>query len=180
MSNLASKFSPKAIVKYISLVVGSLAVIGGTAIALNWTFLRRVILIMQLSGSINPKDNRKPFVVYSLLLKIGVKLANKQVVASAWLDKMIQPSSVESSYGYHIWLQAKTKAKPGGIDPRASQPFLAKDTIYLDGASLQRVYIIPAHYLVVVRIGEQAEKWDDSVIPNTLVKSLSNLNADTR
>jgi CubicO group peptidase (beta-lactamase class C family) len=105
---------------------------------------------------------------------------NKQVVASAWLDKMIQPSSVESSYGYHIWLQAKTKAKPGGIDPRASQPFLAKDTIYLDGASLQRVYIIPAHYLVVVRIGEQAEKWDDSVIPNTLVKSLSNLNADTR
>jgi CubicO group peptidase (beta-lactamase class C family) len=97
---------------------------------------------------------------------------NKQVVASAWLDKMIQPSSVESSYGYHIWLQAKTKAKPGGIDLRASQTFLAKDTIYLDGASLQRVYIIPAHNLVVVRIGEQAEKWDDSVIPNTLVKSL--------
>jgi CubicO group peptidase (beta-lactamase class C family) len=102
------------------------------------------------------------------------KVNNKQVVASAWLDKMIQPSSVESNYGYHVWLKAKTKAKPGGIDRRASQPFLAKDTIYLDGASLQRVYIIPAHDLVVVRIGEQAEKWDDSFIPNTLVDSLSN------
>ncbi|NJO97653.1 MAG: serine hydrolase [Pleurocapsa sp. CRU_1_2] len=36
---------------------------------------------------------------------------NKQIVASAWLDKMTQPSSVESSYGYQIWLKAKTKAK---------------------------------------------------------------------
>jgi hypothetical protein len=89
---------------------------------------------------------------------------------------MIKPSSVESSYGYHIWLKAKTKAKPGGIDLRASQPFLAKETIYLDGAFLQRVYIIPTHDLIVVRIGEQAKKWDDSVIPNTLVNSLSNLN----
>jgi CubicO group peptidase (beta-lactamase class C family) len=102
------------------------------------------------------------------------KFNNKQVVASEWLDKMIQPSSVESSYGYHIWLKAKTKAKPGGIERRASQPFLAKDTIYLDGRSLQRVYIIPAHDLVVVRIGEQPDEWDDSFISNTLVDSLLN------
>jgi hypothetical protein len=87
---------------------------------------------------------------------------------------MIQPSSVESSYGYHIWLKAKTKNKPGGIDRKASQSFLAKDTIYLDGKSLQRVYIIPSQNLVIVRVGEQAEKWDDSVIPNTLVSSLAN------
>jgi CubicO group peptidase (beta-lactamase class C family) len=102
------------------------------------------------------------------------KVNNKQVVASAWLDKMIQPSSVESSYGYHIWLKAKTKNKPGGIKRRASQPFLAKDTIYLEGQYHQKVYIIPAHDLVIVRIGEQPGKWDDSFIPNTLVSSLSN------
>jgi hypothetical protein len=85
---------------------------------------------------------------------------------------MIQPSSLNSNYGYHIWLKAKTKNKPG-ISRKASQSFLAKDTIYLDGKSIQRVYIIPSHELVIVRIGEQAEKWDDSLIPNTLVSSLS-------
>lgn len=104
---------------------------------------------------------------------------NKQVVASAWLNKMIQPSFIESSYGYHIWLKAKTEEKPG-IERKASQSFLAKDTIYLDGRSLQRVYIIPAHELVIVRIGEQAQKWDDSVIPNTLVSSLSNRRASNK
>jgi CubicO group peptidase (beta-lactamase class C family) len=100
------------------------------------------------------------------------KANNKQVVTSAWLDKMIQPSSVEDSYGYHIWLKAKTQEKPG-IERKASQPFVAEDIIYLDGISFQRVYIIPAHDLVIVRIGEQAKKWDDSLIPNTLVSSLS-------
>ena len=106
------------------------------------------------------------------------RVNNKQVVASAWLDKMIQPS-FEPSYGYHIWLKAKTKAKPG-ITRRASQPFLAEDTIYLDGKSLQRVYIIPSQELVVVRIGEQAEGWDDSVIPNTLVSSLLDRHASRK
>lgn len=106
------------------------------------------------------------------------KVNNKQVVAAAWLDKMIQPSSTESSYGYHIWLEAKTKDKPK-ISRRASQPFVA-NTIYLDGKSLQRVYIIPSQELVVVRIGEQSEEWDDSVIPNTLVSALSNKQASTQ
>ncbi len=104
---------------------------------------------------------------------------NKQVVASTWLDKMIQPSSVESSYGYHIWLEAKIKEKLQ-ISRKASQPFVAQDTIYLDGKSLQRVYIIPSLELVVVRIGEQDEDWDDSMIPNTLVNGLSNRHVSTQ
>lgn len=101
------------------------------------------------------------------------KVNQKQIVSSAWLKKMIQPSPIESSYGYHIWLEAKTENKPG-ITRKASQSFVAKDTIYLDGKSLQRVYIIPSHDLVVVRIGEKSEEWDDSIIPNTLVNGLQN------
>ncbi|MDJ0649206.1 MAG: serine hydrolase [Xenococcaceae cyanobacterium MO_188.B19] len=97
---------------------------------------------------------------------------NKQIVRSAWLDKMIQPSPLEAKYGYHIWLQARTQQKPGVYDKTASKPFLAQDTIYLDGASRQRVYIIPSLELVIVRVGEKPDQWDDSVIPNTLVNSL--------
>lgn len=106
-----------------------------------------------------------------LLLDQG-KVNNKQIVGSAWLDKMIQPSPLEAKYGYHIWLQARTQEKPGVYDKTASKPFLAKDTIYLDGASRQRVYIVPSLKLVIVRVGEKPEQWDDSVIPNTLVNSL--------
>ncbi len=106
-----------------------------------------------------------------LLLDQG-KVNNKQIVGSAWLDKMIQPSPLEAKYGYHIWLQARTQQKPGVYDKTASKPFLAQDTIYLDGASRQRVYIIPSLTLFIVRVGEKPEQWDDSVIPNTLVNSL--------
>ena len=116
-----------------------------------------------------PRDWGK---IGQLILNEG-KVNHKQVVPSQWLNKMIQPSPAEDSYGYHIWLKAKTKNKPG-IDRTASEAFLAKNTVYLDGASRQRVYIIPDRDLVIVRIGEKAEKWDDSVIPNTLVDSLSN------
>ena len=109
------------------------------------------------------------------LLSNSGKVNNRQVVSSSWIDKMTQPNSVESSYGYHIWLKAKTKEKPG-ISRRASQPFMA-DTIYLDGKSLQRVYVVPAYDLVIVRIGEQAQDWDDSVMVNTLINDLANKKA---
>jgi len=128
----------------------------------------------------NPKTFCCLFATGQDWVKIGQLFVNqgivnhKQIVPSAWLDKMIQPSPLESNYGYHIWLEAKTENKPGGINRISSQPFAAIDTVYLDGASFQRVYVIPSHDLVIVRIGEKPEKWDDSIIPNTLVNSLQN------
>ena len=132
----------------------------------------------------HPQGNPKPFCclfatprdwakVGQLFLDQG-KVDEKQIIAPAWLDKMIQPSSLESKYGYHIWLKARTKGKTGVYDRTASQPFLAPDTIYLDGKSRQRVYIIPSHELVIIRIGEEPKQWNDAVIPNTLVGSLLN------
>ena len=114
-----------------------------------------------------PKDWAK---VGQLFLDRG-RINGKQIVSAVWLDKMQQPSSVNSNYGYHVWLEARTDNKPGS-DRSASQPFIAEDTFYLDGASQQRVYVIPSQELVIVRVGEKPKQWDDSIIPNTLVKSL--------
>lgn len=114
-----------------------------------------------------PKDWAK---IGQLFLDRG-RINGKQIVSAAWLDKMQQPSSVNSNYGYHVWLEARTDNKPGS-DRSASQPFIAEDTFYLDGASQQRVYVIPSQELVIVRVGEKPKQWDDSIIPNTLVKSL--------
>ena len=84
---------------------------------------------------------------------------------------MIQPSTLSDNYGYHIWLKARTDSKPGVYTRDANKPFVARDTIYLDGASNQRVYVIPSQALVIVRVGEKSQQWDDAVIPNALVKS---------
>ena len=127
-----------------------------------------------------PQGNPKPFCclfatpkdwarVGQLFLDRG-KVNGQQVVPYAWLEKMILPSPLSSNYGYHIWLKARTEEKPGVYERASSKAFLAQDTFYLNGASKQRVYIIPSHELVIVRIGEHPPQWDDSVIPNTLVE----------
>ena len=100
------------------------------------------------------------------------RVEGKQVVSSEWIAKMLTPSALEPTYGYHIWLKARTKNRPS-IHKTASEPFLAQDTFYLDGSSRQRVFIMPSKELVIVRVGERPNNWDDSFIPNALVLSLS-------
>ena len=103
------------------------------------------------------------------------RVNNKQVVAANWLDKMSRASLLEPKYGYYIWLKARTDSKNEAYDVTSSRPFLTTDTFYLDGASRQRVYVIPSLELVIVRVGESSQTWDDSVIPNTLIGDLQNI-----
>ena len=115
-----------------------------------------------------PRDWAK---VGQLFLDRG-RVNGKQLVDHQWLDKMLQPSPLESKYGYHIWLKARIP-EPDAFDITASKPFLDQNTFYLDGASRQRVYIVPSQDLVIVRVGEEPEKaWDDSVLTNTLIADL--------
>jgi hypothetical protein len=56
---------------------------------------------------------------------------------------------------------------------KASAPFAAADTMYLDGYGGQRVYIVPSQKLVIVRIGiAQRTDWDDSALPNIVLAGL--------
>lgn len=108
--------------------------------------------------------------VGQLLLNNG-QIGGTQVVPSAWLAQMLTPSPLEATFGAHIWVKARTPSHPN-VDQSATGPFLAADTFYLDGRDLQRVYVLPSHELVIVRMGEAPGNWDDSVIPNSLVKAL--------
>lgn len=128
-----------------------------------------------------PQGNAKPFCclfarsqdwlrVGQLLLNAG-KVEQQQIVPDEWIKKMVTPSEVQPVYGYHIWLTARTQ-KGQGYTKQASEPFLAKDMFYLDGFARQRVYVMPSQALVVVRVGEYPQAWDDAVIPNTLIRDL--------
>lgn len=106
-----------------------------------------------------------------MLLHQG-RAGQTQVASPDWLQQMLQPSPTEPTFGAHVWIKARTPDYPN-VDEAASAPFLAADTFYLDGRDLQRVYVIPSWDLVVVRMGEAPGNWDDAVIPNTLVRALS-------
>ena len=86
---------------------------------------------------------------------------------AAWVEAMTTPSPFEPDYGYHIWL-----GNQGCRVEDHEEPFAA-GLCYLDGRHKQRVYVVPAHDLVIVRVGENARGWDDAVLPNVLIRGLS-------
>jgi CubicO group peptidase (beta-lactamase class C family) len=108
--------------------------------------------------------------VGQMLLHQG-KVGHRQVVPADWLRQMLIPSPIEPTFGLHLWVKARTADYPQ-VNLAASAPFVAPDTFYLDGRHHQRVYVIPSHELVIVRIGEEPPAWDDAVIPNALVEGL--------
>ncbi|MEL6438957.1 MAG: serine hydrolase [Cyanobacteria bacterium J06621_8] len=103
----------------------------------------------------------------------GGQVDGQQVVPAEWIAKMVQPSPLNDDYGYHIWLKPQiNNYKPRASDLPGKGAFINQSTFFLDGASRQRVYIIPEQELVIVRVGEEPPQWDDAFMPNTLVKSL--------
>ena len=128
-----------------------------------------------------PSGNAKPFCCFfatprdwarvgQMLLRQG-KVGETQIVPTEWIQKMLKPSPLEPTFGLHIWIKARTDDYPQ-VNRGSTAPFIADDTFYLDGRHHQRVYVIPSHDLVIVRIGEEPPAWDDSVIPNALVEGL--------
>ncbi len=108
--------------------------------------------------------------VGQMLLQDG-RFNNRQVMPSEWIATMLEPSPIEATFGKHIWVKARTPDYPN-VDQAATVPYLAEDTFSLDGRDLQRVYVVPSQDLVIVRMGEHPDTWDDAVIPNTLVDAL--------
>ena len=104
-----------------------------------------------------------------LLIQLRGRAGGKQVVPAEYLATMRTPSPLEPDYGLHVWLGNE------GIrteEDDHDEPFEADDLVYLDGKHRQRVYVIPSRELVIVRVGERAEDWDDSFLPNLLGRAL--------
>lgn len=93
---------------------------------------------------------------------------NQQVINVEWLEKMLVQSSIEKDYGYHIWLMYEDGGRRAA---HRTEPFAAK-TYSIDGMHKQHVFIVPSLDLVVVRLGEKPEEWDESFMVNTISRSL--------
>ncbi|MBM3515892.1 MAG: serine hydrolase [Alphaproteobacteria bacterium] len=113
-----------------------------------------------------------------IMLKNGGEIDGQRVLPPGWLEQMITPSALNPRYGLQIWLSKPHVEQrfyndfKTGVPVIEKEAFLAEDTFYFDGFGGQRVYVTPSENLVIVRTGPARFDWDDSAIPNMVVRAL--------
>jgi CubicO group peptidase (beta-lactamase class C family) len=114
--------------------------------------------------------------VGELFINNGRNHAGEQIVPAQWLADMATPSPAYHGYGYQLWIgdQNIGGERPPGVPliPWQSEPF-AQPVLLLHGHGGQRVYILPAQRLVIVRAARDwPSAWDDAVLPNLLARGV--------
>lgn len=108
----------------------------------------------------------------------GGRVGDDQLVPTEWIADTVMPAPKNPNFGYQVWLGSppSTERRYNDYTVKAfhSEPFAAKDIIYIDGFGGQRVYVIPSLQLVIVRTGKSTTSWDDAVIPNAIIRAVSN------
>ena len=104
--------------------------------------------------------------------------AGAQVIPEGWVDEMTTPSAANENYGMQLWLgtshEQLRKYDPGieFMGNLHSEPFVADDVFFLDGAGDQRLYMIPSRELVILRTGKDGPEWDDAFLPNLFTRTV--------
>ena len=92
----------------------------------------------------------------------------RQSSRAATLREMLKPSPSEPIYGLGIWL-----AKDDHQRREGEPPFVAKVSSISTAASSSASYVIPSHDIVIVRLGENARGWEESALPNAVLKGVA-------
>jgi CubicO group peptidase (beta-lactamase class C family) len=105
------------------------------------------------------------------------KLGNTQVVPAEWIKLIQTPGAIQPNYGYLTWLGTEWSEhryynRKTTTNVLHSEAFVAPDIIFFDGMGGERVYIIPSAEMVIVRTGAISMSWDDSILPNLLVRGI--------
>ncbi len=115
-----------------------------------------------------------------LMLNDG-RLGDKQILPPGWAAEMVQAANTTDVYGYQIWLKPDQGMNPYGDAPDstrvwwASEPFASDDLFQFLGHGFQHVWVVPSLDLVVVRANRvwPKEPWDQTRIPNLLIRGLA-------
>jgi CubicO group peptidase (beta-lactamase class C family) len=125
----------------------------------------------------------RDWVKVGLLLLNQGRVGGEQVVPADWIAQMTTPSPLNPNYGFQVWLgTVHEKERSYGQRVRATvptaEPFAVPGIVYFDGAGGQRVYVIPSAEMVIVRTGGPNDRdWDDSYLPNTLLRAVREVTA---
>lgn len=118
-------------------------------------------------------------------MRIGIMLANggsfegKQVLPAEYVAAMSAPGKANPGYGFQIW-RGRPFVKNRIYSPErpdkasvSAEPIAAEDAIFLDGWGKRRLWIVPSQKLVVLRDGVDLDDWDDTKIPNLILRGLA-------
>lgn len=107
----------------------------------------------------------------------GVGGVDASMVPPPWLDEMQRPLLHSRHDGWRVRLGWPHDPK-GGVTART--PFSEGDTIFLAGEDGSRLYVSQARELVILRLGTPVPAWDESALPNLVVRSLTTPPAELR
>jgi CubicO group peptidase (beta-lactamase class C family) len=108
--------------------------------------------------------------VAQLLVNDG-KYEGEQVLPPGWVGAMVTPSKANPRFGYQVWRGAPFQPGEG-----ASEPYVPDDTFVLKGPGNTRLWLIPSMNLRILLVGrgdKTGKDWDDSRIPNLIVRGAS-------
>jgi CubicO group peptidase (beta-lactamase class C family) len=110
-------------------------------------------------------------------MRIGQLLANdgrfegEQVLPPGWVRTMLTPSKANPRFGYQVW-----RGEPFVPGEDSSEPYALDDAFVLKGNGKTRLWLVPSLSLIILRVGtdnEGSASWDDSRIPNLIVRGAS-------
>ena len=112
-----------------------------------------------------------------LMLDDG-KVDGKAVLPAGWAQQMMAASPARANYGFFIWRGSPwQKSRPyspeAGLNAIHSAAYTADDVAYFDGYGGQRVYVVPSAKLVIARISEPDQTYDDAVLINLALAGLA-------
>lgn len=123
-------------------------------------------------------------------LRLGLLYLNDGVwngtrlLPEGFVKRITTPNPLNPQVGMGIYIGADYLERRGYANPDKipdkykilhSEPYLADDLVLFDGNRNQVVYIIPSKELVILRVGKAGLKdpeWDNSFLPNLLLRGL--------
>lgn len=108
--------------------------------------------------------------IAQLLVNDG-KYEGEQVLPPGWVHTMGTPSKASPRFGYQVW-----RAEPFQVGEGASEPYVLDDTLILKGPGNTRLWLMPSMNLRILLVGSRDkvdQDWDDSRIPNLIVRGAS-------
>jgi CubicO group peptidase (beta-lactamase class C family) len=99
-----------------------------------------------------------------LLIKDG-NYRGEEVIRPGWVARMLVPAQGNADYGSYVRL--------GKNNPTGSEPYALQDVFVVEGKGGNRLWLVPSMHLAILRMGRlprQATDWDDSRIPNLIIR----------
>lgn len=135
------------------------------------------------------------FLRLAVLLLDDGKWEGRRLLPEGYVAQMRKGTPQNPSFGLGIWLgepwiERRTFGAPGQLGPKVlqSEPYLDPAMFMFDGNSNQTVQISPANRLIVLRMGPtppapgaaHPAEWDNTVLPNALIRGLPANRAEPR